>query len=195
LELTAKPSQQNMAAMPQLQLPIFPHGSTPINDELAFERRAEQVTYFNGHLPVFTHEVPDVATFRLYTTQLILNGTASHGEMVRAFGVPLVTVKRCVKRYRQGGAKAFYQPAKRKTGTQLTPERLAEVQTLLDQGWGVPALSAHTGVLKTTLHKALDDGRLKAPVKKKPRANPRTEVRPRSPGPKANAVKPTPKRP
>ena len=154
--------------MPQLQLPIFPHGTTPINDELAFERRADQVTYFNGHLPVFTHAVKDVAAFRLYTTQLMINGTASQGEIVRAFGVPLVTVKRCVKRYRQRGSGAFYQPAPRKTGSQLTPERLREVQALLDQGVGVPAISEQTGVLRTTLHKALDDGRLQAPVKKKP---------------------------
>ena len=155
--------------MPQCQIPIFPDGTTPINDELAFERRQNQVTYFNGHLPVFTHEVNDVATFRLYTTQLIINGTASQGEIVRAFGVPLVTVKRCVKRYRQRGPSAFYQPAARKTGSQLTPERLQEVQALLDQGWRVPAISEQTGVLRSTLHKAIDDGRRKLPLKKKPR--------------------------
>jgi transposase len=150
-----------------MQLPIFPEGTTHINNELAFERRAGQVTYFNGHLPVFTHEVSDVATFRLHTTQLIVNGTASQGEIVRAFGVPLVTVKRCVKRYREQGPKAFYQPAARKTGSQLTPERLVQVQALLDEGLGVPAISAQTGVMKSTLHKAIDDGRLKALVKKK----------------------------
>ena len=155
--------------MPQLQLPIFPDGTTHLNDELAFERRENQVTYFNGHLPVFTHAVKDVATFRLYTTQLIINGTATQGEIMRAFGVPLVTVKRCVKRYRQQGPSAFYQPAKRKRGTQLTPERLIQVQALLDQGLGVPAISEQTGVLRSTLHKALDDGRLKALVKKKTR--------------------------
>ena len=41
--------------MPQLQLPVFPAGTTAINVELAFERHEEQVVYFNGHLPVFTH--------------------------------------------------------------------------------------------------------------------------------------------
>jgi len=156
-----------MEAMPQMQLPIFPEGTTPITHELAFERRQGQVTYFNGHLPVFTHEVADVATFRLYTTQLIINGTASHGEIVRAFGVPLVTVKRCVKRYRERGPKAFYQPPTRKTGSRLTPERLVEVQALLDQGRSVSLISQQTGVKQTTLHKAIKDGRLKAPAKKK----------------------------
>jgi transposase len=148
-------------------LPLFPEGITQLTHELAFERRPGQVTYFNGHRPVFTHEVADVATFRLYTTQLIINGTASQGEIVRAFGVPLVTVKRGVKRYRERGPKAFYEPAARKKGSRLTPERLVEVQALLDQGVGVPRISEQTGVQKSTLHKALDDGRLKVPVKKK----------------------------
>jgi len=150
-----------------LQLPIFPEGTTCINNELAFERREGQVTYFNGHLPVFTHEVGDVATFRLYTTQLIINGTASQGEIVRALGVPLVTVKRCAKRYREQGPQAFYQPAARTVGSQLTPARLVQVQALLDEGLAVPAISEQTGVMKSTLHKAIDDGRLKAPAKKK----------------------------
>ena len=158
--------------MPQMQLPIFPVGMTHINDELAFERREGQVTYFNGYLPVFTHEAGDVATFRMYTTQLIINGTASQGEIVRAFGVPLVTVKRCVKRYRQQGPKGFYKPAAPKTGSRLTPERLVEVQAMLDEGQGVPAISKQTGVMKSTLHKAIDDGRLKAPAKKKDRRRP-----------------------
>jgi hypothetical protein len=75
--------------MPQLQLPVFPVGTTAINPELAFERREEPVVYFNGHLPVFTHTANDLASFRFFTTQLIVNGTASQGEIVKAFGVPL----------------------------------------------------------------------------------------------------------
>jgi len=93
--------------MPQLQLPVFPAGTTAINPELAFERREDQVVYFNGHLPVFTHTTQDLASFRFFTTQLIVNGTASQGEIVQAFGVPLTTVKRCCRLYRERGASAF----------------------------------------------------------------------------------------
>jgi hypothetical protein len=65
---------------------MFPEGTTLITSELAFERRSSQVVYFNGHLPVFTHEAEDLASFRLFTSQLIINGTATQGQIVRAFG-------------------------------------------------------------------------------------------------------------
>jgi len=152
--------------MPQVQLPIFPHGTTLITSELAFERREEQVVYLNGHLPVFTHRTDDLASFRLFTTQLLVNGTATSGQIVKAFGVPLRTVKRWVRRYRDRGAGAFFTPPAKRRGHRLTPERLAQGQALLEEGRSVPQISAELGVLATTLHKALDDGRLQ-PIKKK----------------------------
>src|SRR5512139_1614844 len=133
--------------MPQLQLPIFPAGTTAINSALAFECRAEQVVYFNGHLPVFTHRTNDLASFRFFTTQLIVNGTASQGEIVKAFGVPLTTVKRCCRLYRERGASAFFKPPVRRQGYRLTPEKLAEAQALLAEGKTVPAISAQLGIL------------------------------------------------
>ena len=155
--------------MPQLQLPVFPVGTTAINTELAFERREEQVVYYNGHLPVFTHTNQDVASFRFFTTQLIVNGTASQGEIVQAFGVPLTTVKRCCRLYRERGAGAFFKPSARRQGHRLTAEKLAQAQALLDEGQTVPAISGRLGILASTLHKAIDDGRLKQ-SKKRPGA-------------------------
>ena len=81
--------------------------------------------------------------------------------------MPLVTVKRCVKRLREKGAATFFKPAKRKAGSKLTAELLTQAQSLLDQGRSVPQISQETGVLKSTLHKAIDDGRLKQELKKK----------------------------
>ena len=152
--------------MPQVQLPLFPAGSTALNAELAVERRDDQVVYFNGHLPVFTHRTDDLASFRFFTTQLIVNGTATQGQIVKAFGVSITTVKRYCRAYRQRGAAAFFAPAPRREGSRLTAERLVEVQHLLDQGQRVPQISAALNLLPSTLHKALDDGRLQA-VKKK----------------------------
>jgi len=152
--------------MPQLQLPVFPAGTTAITPELAFERREDEVVYFNGHLPVFTHRTEDLASFRFFTTQLIVNGTASQGEIVKAFGVPLTTVKRCCRLYRERGAGAFFKPPARRQGHRLTPERLAQAQSLLEEGQEVPAISAQLNLLPSTLHKAIDDGRLKQFKKK-----------------------------
>jgi transposase len=154
--------------MPQIQLPVFPAGATEINSGLAFECRDNQVTYFNGHLPVFTHAADDVATFRYFTTQLIVNGSASQSEIVKAFGVPLGTVKRYTRKYRQGGGRAFFAPPRRRRGSQLSPERLVQAQQLLDEGLAVPELSRRMGVLATTLHKAIGSGRLGVRKKKTP---------------------------
>jgi hypothetical protein len=165
---------------------VFPAGSKCINEVLAFECRNDQVVYYNGHLPVFTHAAKDLGSFRFFTTQLIVNGTATQGQIVKAFGVPLRTVKRCCRRYREGGASVFFKPAQRRQGRRLTPERLVEVQGLLDQGWAVPVISAQLNILPSTLHKAIDDGRLKQ-FKKKPRAG--APVRPaKRPAPRASAA-------
>ena len=149
-----------------MQLPIFPSGATAINASLGFECREGQVVYINGHLPVFTHAAGDVKSFRFFTTQLIMNGTATQGEIARAFGVPLVTIKRYVKRYRQKGAKSFFAPPERRAGSQLTSEMLLKARGLLEAGQSVPAVNRATGVLANALHKAMRSGRLPKPAKK-----------------------------
>ena len=147
--------------MPQVQLPIFPAGVTHINSEVAFEERDGKVYYFNGHLPVFVHEKSALATFRLFSTQLVINGNATQAEISRAFGVPLVTVKRYVKLYRESGAAAFFAPAKKRSGSKLTAEVCQQVQGLLDQGLTVPEVGREVGILSNTLHKAIRAGRLR----------------------------------
>lgn len=153
--------------MPQVQLPVFPAGTTHLNDSLAYECREGQVIYFNGHLPVFTHAQNDLGAFRLFTSQLVVNGSATQGDIRRAFGVPKVAVQRAVDRYRAGGAGAFFVPPKPRIGRKLTPAVLAQVQALLDQGESVPEIRRATGVLANTIHKAIRAGRLRAAIKKK----------------------------
>src|SRR5256885_6867221 len=74
--------------MPQLQLPIFPEGTTLITPEIGFECREGKVTYVHGHLPVFQHAQEDVAAFRYFTSQLVVNGSVGQADIVRAFHVP-----------------------------------------------------------------------------------------------------------
>jgi hypothetical protein len=61
--------------MPQLQLPIFPPGLTPITEDLAFQQDDGKVVYFHGLLTVFQHDAKDLKSLRMYTSQLIANGT------------------------------------------------------------------------------------------------------------------------
>ena len=90
-----------------MQLPIFPPGVTLSPRRSHFQCEEGKVCYFNGHLPVFIHDKKELATFRLFTSQLVINGNATQAQIARAFGVPLVTVKRYVKLYREGGTAAF----------------------------------------------------------------------------------------
>ena len=115
-------------------------------------------------MPVFSHAADDVASFRLFTSQLIVNGSATQAQVSRAFGVPLVTVKRMCKKLRELGAKGFFAPRPPAKGHKLTPELLIEAQALLDEGLGIPDIGAALGVLPNTLHKAIRYGRLQKKV-------------------------------
>jgi transposase len=148
--------------MPQLQLPFFPAGVTEINNHIAVEKREGTVYYVHGHLPVFHHAEDDLSSFRMFTSQMIVNGTTKAKEIVQAFGVPLVTVKRYVKVYREQGAEGFYVAKPRHSSASvLKGEVLQRAQQLLDAGRSIPEVAAELKVLANTLHKAIGAGRLK----------------------------------
>lgn len=147
--------------MPQMQLPVFPAGLTAITPEIGFQCESGKVVYFYGHLPVFQHDADDVPSFRLFTSQLIERGTVRQADIVRAFGVPLITVKRYSKLLREKGSKGFFEPRRRRSAPVLTAAVLEQCQSLLDEGKGVPAIAAELQVLPNTLHKAIRAGRLK----------------------------------
>jgi len=152
--------------MAQIQLPIFPAGSTSITSVLAFSRQDEQVTYFNGSMPVFAHDVDDTASFRMITAQFCVNGNTKQADIVRAFGVTSISMKRAVKLYRKQGAKGFYVQRKSRGPAVLTPLVLGEAQQLLDGGMETPEVADQLGVKRDTLSKAVRAGRLHKPLKK-----------------------------
>ncbi len=96
--------------MTQLQLPIFHPGAHPITSELGYLRENNQIVYLNGMMPVFTHETTDVASFKMIVCQFYINGTARQVDIIKAFGINPLAMKRWVKKYREDGPKAFYAP-------------------------------------------------------------------------------------
>jgi transposase len=153
--------------MPQLQLPIFSPEVTSITEDFAFHREDGKVVYFHGLLPVFQHDEKDLKSFRMFTSQLIANGTVRQRDIVRAFGVPLGTVKRYMKVHRQHGTAGFFRPQRRRSANVLTAEVKLRAQALLDEGKSVPEVSGEIGVAGNTLHKAIHAGRLHAFKKKR----------------------------
>jgi predicted transcriptional regulator len=147
--------------MPQMQLPMFPAGLKAITQEVGFQCESGKVVYFYGHLPVFQHDADDVQSFRLFTSQLVEQGTVKQGDIVKAFGVPLITVKRYSKLLREKGTKGFFAARKVRSAPVLTEEVLRQCQSLLDEGKMVPEIAGELQVLANTLHKAIRAGRLK----------------------------------
>jgi len=153
--------------MPQLQLPIFPAGVTEINSQIAVQKDASAVWYIYGHVPVFQHAEGDVQSFRMFTSQLIASGTVKPKEIVRTFGVPMITVKRYMRVYRDHGAKGFYEAKPRHSSASVLKGKVLEqAQRWLDEGRSVPEVAEELKVLSNTLHKAIRAGRLRGGQKK-----------------------------
>ena len=152
--------------MPQMHLPIFPAEATEINHLLGFARKGETIYYFNGQMPIFSHNEDDLKSFRLITSQLVENGNASQMEIVRAFGISKISVIRSVKLYRAEGAEGFFKPRKRRSAAVLTPEVINNIQELLDEGREVGLICDELDLKRDTVNKAIRDGRLRKLEKK-----------------------------
>ena len=164
--------------MPQIQLPMFPDGVTEITADLAFEKRDGRVTYFHGVFPVFSHDEQDVRTFRMITSQFCVQGSATQPQIVKAFGVPLRTVKRYCKLYRDKGPQGFYEPRGSRGPAVLVPEVLNKAQELLDAAQDARQVAAQLGIKPNTLEKAVRAGRLHKREKKVRRTRRTATVRP-----------------
>jgi len=152
--------------MPQTILPLFPADVTPINNLLSFAKRDGMIYYFHGCFPVFCHDEDDVKSFRMFTSQLYVNGSCKQSEIVRAFGVSAISVKRWVKKYRTGGTAAFFAERKKRRPRVLTPEVLSEAQEMLNEGQGRSEVAKELGLKPDTLYKAIRSGHL-VEIKKK----------------------------
>ena len=151
-----------------MQLPVFYEGVTSITNDVGYEKKDDKVVYYCGTMPVFSHSVKDLDSFRMIVSQLYVNGTVRQASITRAFHIQPLALKRWVKRYRAEGARAFFQT--RKGGSRpkvLTAEVREKVQDRLDQGRTLSEISAELALNYDVLRKGVADGRLKKPIKKK----------------------------
>ena len=153
--------------MLQRQLPMYPEGSIAVTHDLAVEKREGRVTYFYGTLPVFTHDENDDASFQMITAQFYTNGHVKQMDIVRAFGVTPISVKRAVKRFKEEGVQGFYAEKKRRGSAVLTDEVLLQAQRLLSEGEEPCDVADQLDVKRDTFSKAIRAGRLHKAVKKK----------------------------
>lgn len=101
------------SGMPQLQLPIFKNGVNLITEELGYLHEDDQVIYLYGMLPIFTHNIADTASFKMIVSQFYINGSAKQAQIVKAFGINSLALKRWVKKHREHGPKSFFTTSRR----------------------------------------------------------------------------------
>ncbi len=154
--------------MPQMQLPVFYDGVTAITNDVGYQKTEESVVYFYGTLPVFSHALDDLDSFRMIVSQLYVNGSVPQSVLARVFQIKPLAIKRWVKRYREDGPGTFFKS--RKGGSKarvLTAEVLEKVQGRLNEGRTISEISRELALSYDVLRKALADGRLSKPAKKK----------------------------
>ena len=152
--------------MPQTLLPIFPAESTPINDIVSFVKRDGKVWYFLGGSPLFTHGEDDYENFSMITSQMVVMGQCRQVDIIKAFGVSTISVKRHVKKYREGGPRAFYNQRKKKRPTVWRPEVLNRAQELFNEGKSRKEVEEVLKIKRDTLYRAIHLGILVEQKKK-----------------------------
>lgn len=168
-------------AMPQALLPLIPDGATAINDFFSVVPEGGQWTYFLGVRPVFQHAEEDARPFRMFTAQLICQGSCLQSEVVRAFGVSAISVKRSVRKFREHGIEGFYQPRRGRGATVVTPQVAQQAQALLLHGRSCNQVAQQLGLKSDTLRKAILQGRVSVPS---PAASPQSQPHDRGPSPR-----------
>jgi len=153
--------------VPNEWLPLIPSGATSVNDILSVVKDCGTWYYFCGLHPVYFHEEVDRRSFRMFTAQLVCQGTCKQVEIVRAFGVSKNSVSRGVKKYQQEGAEAFFRFRKGHGGSVLTDEVRAKAQELFNLGGSKREVAEELGIKYDTVRKAVSQGRLSEPSEKK----------------------------
>jgi transposase len=128
-------------------------------------RDEDRWTYFIGSYPVYSHGATDLRLFRLTAAQLIDTGNCRACEIIKTFGVSKSSIDRAVRRYRNGGAEAFFgRRSRRGSGTVMTPEVLGQAQRMLNAYDSRRTIADELDVPYATLIKAFQDERLHEPA-------------------------------
>ncbi len=114
-----------------------------------------------GVYPIYSHPCNDLRMFRLTAAQLIDTGNCQACDIIRTFGVSKSSIDRALRRYRQGGAEAFFQRrCSPRGGTVMSPEVIQRAQRMLNAHATRRKVADELEIAYSTLVKAIQDGRL-----------------------------------
>jgi hypothetical protein len=146
----------------QLQLPLFPKGTTLISDCLGVYETEGLIQYIVNGLPVYAHPRDDLKAFRYITSNFIHQGLCRKTEIQRCFHVSEDSVQRAYKKFLDRGEAGFFGfDARRGTAYKITGARRVRIQNKLDKGQSVNSIAKQEGVRESAIRYGVKQGYLK----------------------------------
>jgi len=154
--------------MPQMQIIMFSKEVSLINCMIGYIKKQNKVYYFNGQMPLFSHDEKDQDSFKMFMAQLYVTGNAKQSEINKTFGLNPINMKRWVKKYQEGGPGAFYRKEIKSTKRVMTKEVLKKAQELIDKEYTNKDIAEELSLKVDTLRRSIRIGELhRGEVKKK----------------------------
>ncbi len=147
--------------MQQLLLQGFPEGSIKIGPSVTILEKEGIRTYFVGSDNYYSHPAGDQKSERYAIATLIRNSHVRASEVTQSpLAIPHRTLMNWIHQLAEHGASSFFEPGKVRSGTVMTPEKIAQCEKLfLDQS-SISAVAAEANVNESTLRKAVNSGRV-----------------------------------
>ena len=147
-----------------LSLPFSLPDATPIGDRYAMQTRDGITYYFFNLEPFDCHPADDRRAMLLRAAKLQVVSGVRQADIMGAFNLSRPTLARAVKRYREHGEDAFFEPRRRRGRTVVDAQMAAKAAALLASGMSGSACARHLGIPPTTFNENRRAGVIAAPA-------------------------------
>ena len=135
-----------------LSLPFSLPDATPIGDRYAMQTRDGFTYYFFNLQPFDCHPADDRRAMLLRAAKLHVVSGVRQADIMDAFLLSRPTVARAVKRYRERGEDAFFEPLRRRGRTVVDAEMADQAAKLLASGISGSACARQLGIPVSTFN-------------------------------------------
>ena len=148
-----------------LSLPFSPPDATPIGDRYAMQTHDGFTYYFFNLEPFDCHPADDRRAMLLRVAKLYLVSGVRQADIMCAFDLSRPTVARAVRRYRERGEDAFFEPRRGRGRTVVDAQMADQAADLLASGMSGSACARQLGIPASTFNENRRAGVIAAPAR------------------------------
>jgi len=134
-----------------------------INNLVGYQKKEKKIYYFVGQAIIGFHDEKNHESFRWTTSLLIETGNVKQSEIIRAFGLSEISVKRYIKKYREaeGDPTKYFKPRNTRGAVVLTAEKIKEIEGYYAEGKTRTEAASLSGIKADTIKKGERAGKVK----------------------------------